>query len=429
LVIIIGSVLFALLYPPIYVANCSIILKGGVSLSSPESIEKVPSEIGSMQESDLYSEIEIITANVVAQNAAAELLKQGFEFGGLGTEEDKLKKAVNKIKGSLEPAINPRSNTITIKTIWGDQKEAKRLLEAVLDSYFEYRSQIFKPREAETFFAAQLEQFSKKLEQKEMDLRNLTINSQTPNAVSEIQSNLLNMANLERQLYDLKQENLDQKSRVDLMEKDFNSGGTNYFSYVNDPQIKEMSNLVLEIIKQRNEAARIFHPKSEKIQNYNKQIAAAMGTFKVEIGKFLGSERAGLKSINNKIEYIADQIKKIREKNMGLYEASTKSKMLDRQIAVLEDSYTTFTKRLEEAKISNNYKTNKLFTVSLLTRPETSDFPVFPNKKKVIMMGILAGIIAGIAVGFLMEFFNHTFKTPEDVENNTDMAYIFSIPE
>ena len=432
LVIMGGSVLFALLYPPVYMATSSVILKGAVSLKNPESIEKTQSEIGSISETELFSEIEIILANVVAQNTADELILKGFDFGGIGgigTEEKKRDKAIELIRSITTANLNPRSSTITIQTTWGKPEKAKTILESLLENYFEYRSEVFKPREAETFFSVQLEKFSKELQEKESELRKLAVDSQTPDSASEMQNNLLNMKNLERQLFDLKQSYYDQKFRVDLMETDIRSGEASYFSYVKDPQLQELSNLVLEIIKQRNEAGRIFHPESEKIKNYNKQIDAAMGTFKREIGKFVNAEKSELENINNKISFLMNQIKTLRDENMGLYEASTRSKMLERQIAVLEDSYTTFTKRLQEAKISNTYQTNTLFSVSLLTRPEASDTPIFPNKAKVIPMGIIAGIIMGIAVGFLMEFFNHTFKTPEDVENNTDMIYIFSIPE
>ena len=429
LVIMGGAVLFALLYPPIYGATSSVILKGSVSLKNPESIEKTKDEIGGITETQLFSEIEIITANVVAQNTADELIEKGFDFGGMGTEEKKREQAIAMIRSITEANLNPRSSTITIKTTWSNPEKAKTILSTLLENYFKYRSEIFKPREAETFFAVQLEKFSKELQEKENELHKLTVDSQTPDKASEMQNNLLNMKSLERQLFDLKQAYYDQKFRVDLMEADIRSGETSYFSYIKDPQIKEMSNLVLEIIKQRNEAGRIFHPESQKIQNYNKQIEGAMGSFKREIGKFINAGKSELENINNKIEFVMKQIKTLRDDNMGLYESSTRSKMLERQIAILEDSYTTFTKRLEEAKISNTYQTNTLFSVSLLTRPESSSTPVFPVKIKVISMGILAGIIMGIAVGFLMEFFNHTFKTPEDIDNNTDMTYIFSIPE
>lgn len=424
-----GAVLFALFYPPVYAATCSIILKGSISLKSPESIEKAPVEINSIQEKDLFSEIEIINANVVAEKAVDALMAKGFPFNEAGSGKIIRKQAISKINASITPAINPRSNTITVTTMWDDPAGAKMILEAVLDSYFECRSEIFKPKEAETFFAKQLEKFSRELENKETELRNLTVKSKAPNAGAEIESNLLNMKNLERQLFDLKQSYFDQKNRVALLEKGINSPDINFFSYVNDGPLKELGNLVVEIIKQRNEAARTFHPESKKIQNYNKQIRAAIGSYKKEVTHYIDAERVELENINHKIRYIEDQIQAIRDTNINLYDNSTRSKMLERQIAVLAESYTTFTKRLEEAKINNNYKINKLFSVSLLTQPEASASPVLPNRKKSIFFGLIGGVVLGIATGFLAEFFSHTFKTPEDVENNTDMVYIFSIPK
>ncbi len=430
IMIIGGAVLFALFYPPVYGAKASVILKGGTALKNPESIEKTRIEISSIGESDLFSEIEIIRANVVAEKTADELMKNGFDFdfGLLDTEEKRHQRAKNQIRSVVEAGINPRSNTISIQTTWDDPEKARTVLDVLLDNYLEYRAQIFQPREAEGFFARQLEKFSNELIAKENELSDLVRESQTPIAGSEMQSNLLNMKNLERQLFDLKQAYFDQKFRIDVMEADIRSGDTSYFSYVNDPQIKELSNLVLEMIKQRNEVARIFHPESKKIQNLNRQIETAFGSFTGEVKKFIQAEKSELENITRKIEFIESKIGSLRDTNMGLYEASTRSKMLERQIAVLEDSYTTFTQRLQEAKISNT-QTSQLFSVSILAKPEASNAPVFPDRRKVITMGILAGIILGIAAGFLVEFFDHTFKSPEDVENNTGMVYVFSIPD
>lgn len=428
LVIIIGAFLFALFYPPIYAATCSVILKGSISLKNPESIEKVPSDISKMRETDIYSEIEIIKANIVAEKTVEELMQKGLVFDAMVSDKDR-QAAVSKVMGSLEPTINPRTDTINIQTTWNDPEKARIVLETLVRKYFDYRSEVFKPREAEAFFAEQLKKFSDELQRKEEELMVLTKASKTPDSVMKIKNNMMNVDDMEKQLLNLKQQYFDQKYKVALMEKDIRSKETTYFSYVGDPKINDMSGMVMEIITQRNIAARTFHPQSEKIQNYNKQIAAAFGSFKMEMGNYIESQKAELDNIDLKMKFLENRINQTREENMDLYEASTQGKMLARQISVLEDSYTTFTKRLEEAKISNNYKTNNLFTVSLLTRPEAKNSPVFPNKQKTIFLGIIGGIICGIAAGFTMEFFNHTFKTPEDVENNTDMVYIFSIPE
>ena len=428
LTIIAGSFLFALLYPPIYAATCSVILKGSVSLKSPESIENVPTDISKMRENDIYSEIEIIRTNVVAENTVDHLAEKGLVFGPITTERER-RAAVSSVMASILPSTNPRTDTINIQATWKNPDDAKLLLETVVDKYFEYRSEIFKPKEAEAFFADQLKKFSNELESKERELVQLTKQSKTPDSLLKIRNNMTNVNELERQLLALNQEYFDQKYRVALMEKDLASNDTTYFSYLGDPRINDMSGMVMEIVRQRNIAARTFHPQSKKIQNYNKQISAAFGDFKKEVGNYISAERVKLENIGQKIGFLEERIQQLRNENMGLYESSTQAKMLARQIAVLEDSYTTFTKRLEEAKISNNYKNNNLFTVSLLTRPEARRAPVFPDKKKVIFFGLMGGIIFGIAAGFTVEFFNHTFKTPEDVENNTDMVYIFSIPE
>jgi uncharacterized protein involved in exopolysaccharide biosynthesis len=427
-IIICGAVLFALLYPPIYAATCSVILKGSISLKNPESIEATPTDIANMRENDIYSEIEIIKANVVAEKTVDELIKQGKVFDAVTTENQR-RTAVASVMGAVLPSINPRTDTINIQATWRDPEQAKEILETLVEKYFDYRSEVFKPREAEAFFAQQLKKFSDDLEAKEQELMTLTKTSNTPDSVMKIRNNMLNINDLEKQLLALKQDYFDQKYRVMLMEKDIRSSKPTYFSYLGDPRINDMSGMVMEIIRQRNIAARTFHPESKKIRNYNKQIARAFGDFKEEVSRYIAAERVKLQNINEKIAFIESKIQDIRNQNMDLYESSARTKMLNRQIGVLEDSYTTFTKRLEEAKISNNYKTNNLFTVSLLTRPEAKKAPVFPDKKKVVLFGILGGIICGIAAGFTMEFFNHTFKTPEDVENNTDMTYIFSIPE
>jgi uncharacterized protein involved in exopolysaccharide biosynthesis len=428
LVIIGGAFLYVLLYPPLYAATCSIILKGSITVKNPESIEAMPTDIAMMRENDIFSEIEIIKANVVSEKTADELISKGLIFENIVTEKDR-KAAANRIMSNLTPSINPRTDTINIMVTWDDPEKARIILEVLVKQYFNYRSEIFKPREAENFFAEQLRKFSEELNQRENELMHLTMGMETPDSGIAMENNMRALDSLEQQLLNLKQQYFDQKYKVDLMQKDIQSSDTSYFSYVGNPQLNDLSNMVMEIVRQRNIAARTFHPQSKKIQNYNKQIDAAFDGFKKEVTSFLEAEKSQLENISQKMQFIEDRIKKVRNENMSLYESSVRAKMLERQIDVLEDSYTTFNKRLEEAKISNTYQTSSLFTVSLLTRPEAGRTPVYPNKRKVMLLGILGGIIFGIAAGFTLEFFNHTFKTPEDVENNTDMVYIFSIPE
>jgi uncharacterized protein involved in exopolysaccharide biosynthesis len=95
----------------------------------------------------------------------------------------------------------------------------------------------------------------------------------------------------------------------------------------------------------------------------------------------------------------------------------------------LENAYKIYAKRLQEARIKGTTEAGQIFTVSILSPPTLNLTPVFPVKKKVILLGLILGFLLGITIGFLVEFFDHTFKRPEDVTNNTNLKTIFSIPD
>jgi uncharacterized protein involved in exopolysaccharide biosynthesis len=118
----------------------------------------------------------------------------------------------------------------------------------------------------------------------------------------------------------------------------------------------------------------------------------------------------------------------IATKNILLYSNSIQLDRINRDKELLEESYNTFSKRLEEARIDNTTEANWLFWVSIVSNARASTAPVFPNKKVVIPLGVLLGFISGCTIGFLFEFFDHTFKRPEDVSNYTDLPHIYSIP-
>lgn len=432
LVIIVGAVLFSLFWPPTYSASCSIILKGGVSIKNPESIEKMPAEISAMRETDLYSEIQIVKSNIVAQKTYDKLVKKGVVFYSSGKGQKLTgtsSKGALKIQSNVKVVISPRSNIIEIRLLWGNPKDARLILATLVESYFEYRSEIYKPKEAEAFFANQLYIFTRELEDKEKELLNLTVSSKTPDIDKTIAANMADAKNYGRQLIQLRQDYFDQKYHIDVLKKDLSKKGINYFTYLKNPNIADYTQRLQALVAERNKTAIIFHPESSKIKKYDRQIKKTYSAVKKEIKSFCSAEQVNLENIKKKISFLKSKIEDLSNRNMKLYKTSASTKMLMRRIDVLEDSYTTFTKRLEESKINNNYKTNTLFTVSLLTSPEASSTPFFPNKKKIVFMGILAGMVMGIATGFMVEFFNHTFKRPEDLANYADMGYMFSIPE
>jgi len=122
-------------------------------------------------------------------------------------------------------------------------------------------------------------------------------------------------------------------------------------------------------------------------------------------------------------------VDKIKQENIKLYNTSLKMRLLQRQFKLAEESYETFLKRWNEARIDRSNVASNLFSVNIISGAKASLTPVFPDKKKVIPIGFVVALIFGITIGFLVEFFDHTFKRPEDVERFTGLQTIFSIPK
>ncbi|MDP4179691.1 MAG: polysaccharide biosynthesis tyrosine autokinase [Bacillota bacterium] len=54
--------------------------------------------------------------------------------------------------------------------------------------------------------------------------------------------------------------------------------------------------------------------------------------------------------------------------------------------------------------------------------------PIKPNKKMNVALAGLLGLILGVSIIYLMEFIDHTFKKPEEVERKLDLNVIGTIP-
>ena len=167
-----------------------------------------------------------------------------------------------------------------------------------------------------------------------------------------------------------------------------------------------------------------------ELDQQSQQLAENMAdTEKAELQSYIEDRRAALQATEENLQTIQTKLETLRKRNVQLYEDLMTTTRLKRQIGLLEESYRTFAKRFEEATMHAKSTTARLFNVTILSSPKAAETPVFPNKLRVISLGIVIGLIVGISSGFLLEFFDHTFKRPEDVENYTGLRHIYSIPE
>ncbi len=423
------TLLVAFFWPPTYAAVSTVLIKHRGILRSPETLEKnVKFSVPRVDARDVFSEMQLVTSYELVKETVQELQRRGLIFKKPFTPAT-LRAAIAEVKGHLKTELTPKSDVFKVTLTWRDPVEAEIILQTLMDRYQIYRSNIYNPKAEGAFFKRQLIHFDEELTKLEKNLVELAKSSESPNPSQKISNNLLIEKNLEQALNSLINSYVEKKSYVQFIERVLASKEISTFSFIDNINIGDYGKRLAALIIKRQQLLTIYSPKSEKIQLANEEIRNTYLGLKREVRRYLEGEKAKLKGMEAAIESLKERLRRIKDKNIKTFATLMKAKKIQRQVRLLEDSYNTFSRRWEEAKINQNTNADKIFSVSILGKAHASMSPVFPNKKTFIPIGFVVGILLGFTIGFLREFFDHTFKRPEDVDNYLGLPTILSIPE
>ena len=140
------------------------------------------------------------------------------------------------------------------------------------------------------------------------------------------------------------------------------------------------------------------------------------------------------KMLTNEVKIMRDQIKSLEARiyelsrtNIMLHAYQVEKQRIVRQIDLVNNSYETFTQRLEEARIKSSTDAGTLFSIRILSKPFFDGKVVFPSKRTFLPIGVMIGFLTACSLGFLAEYFDHTFKRPEDSQKYAGIPTLFSI--
>lgn len=425
---IVGSLLIAFLWPPLYAAKGQIMLKRNQPLTSPGSLEDVRPEIQQLGQDDLFSEMEILNSRTVIERTAARLLRQNsYEQVKQAEEQDKIELA-NRIEKNLSVEMIPESTVLRTRLTWQDRGTAKIMLATFLEEYINYRSELFNPKEAQTFFQQQISNFTNALNQREKELVKLAESGSIFAPEDQIKSNLLIKENLESELTRLRSEVAQNEVYISQIQESLRTREMSFFTAIDNLEIGDLGKRLQELFMDKQELLKTYANGSKQVTRTEEQIQAVMKSLRQEVEEYITVEQAKLEANRKSIAAIENQLAQIEKRNVALYTNRIKNNRLKREINMLEESYATLAKRLEEAEINANTRADSFFNVTILSKPQVGKDPVFPQKIRVIPLGVLIGLLVGATIGFIVEFFDHRFKRPEDVDHYAELPHICSIP-
>jgi uncharacterized protein involved in exopolysaccharide biosynthesis len=424
-----GAILIAFLWPPSYASSGSIFIKNNRTIKTPEELENVNWEVTTVQETDLYSEIGILTSEELIKKTVERLAQEEGLFPDQVKDPLSLQRLIRRIQKSMSAELLPRSTIFKVTLVWHDPARAQKLLTALMEDYLLFRGQIHSPPEALPFFKEQLAHFNDQLVRDEEELLRLASSFQAVDPAKQISANLDNIKDLQTQMASLRSQIEAKRGELNVLQKVLDSGQMSFFSFTNNLQLSNLGGKLQDMVLKRQELLQYYAPSSPKVRNLDAQIRDTAEIVRGEALRYLESQRAELQGQEAALARMEERMNRLMQQNVALYEASIRSKQIQRRLGVLEESYQTYARRMEEARIKNTTDADQIFTVSILSHPTLNPSPVFPQKPKVVALGLVLGLVVGATLGFIREFFDHTFKRPEDVRGYTGLKTIFSLPQ
>jgi tyrosine-protein kinase Etk/Wzc len=193
---------------------------------------------------------------------------------------------------------------------------------------------------------------------------------------------------------------------------------TTFPSLINNETIWRLKDQLVSLSVKKKELAQVLEVTHPDLMVVNSQITLVENDLKREASSYI-------KALESKIEALDDTIARIQKELDKLPEKEVVLARLERSAKVNEEIYTLLLKRHKEAQISEAMEIGDIRIVDPAISPK---FPVKPNKKLNLAMGLLAGLIFGITLACFVEYFDTTIKNWEDVSKRLDLPMLGSIP-
>ncbi|MGE5293766.1 MAG: GumC family protein [Solirubrobacterales bacterium] len=360
-------------------------------------------------------------------------------------------KAVEEIIENIEIKTLQNTNVISLACDQKDPELARDILDVFIQTYLEKHLTVYSTSNSQQFFEQQVASLQDKLRQTEREMQSLkddtgisSLDEQRLAAVNKIGTMELTMSQAEGELASSLAKVADlEKVLSGIPETLVTEEVTGFSDYAADLMRSRLYDLqlqqrdlevkypngsrMLEMVREQVREGLAMLEK-EKDKPNRTETRTGVNTSRQQIQIELFREQANVSAMRSKIETVRQQVADAKDSLRSLNDAEIKTARLQRDIALLNDSYGRYSTKLQEARIEQALKGEKISNISIVQAATLPVVPVGPGKLVRLALGLVLALIGGVGFAFFCEYMDHSIKTPEDVQEKLQLPTLASIP-
>jgi uncharacterized protein involved in exopolysaccharide biosynthesis len=370
------------------------------------------------------TEMHIMTSREVAERAAAVLKP------GLDRREPESVALVERLMNATGVDVVPNTYIVETRTLADDPEVARAMCDAMAEAYVSVNLAAKKQSNAAAYAAIreELDQTQRDLEAAERRLMDFKIEN---NLVSDIsksrEQDTIQGAGTGAQVQaSLKKVEIENKYRALLRWQEANDFTLPLPEDVTGtPLLGDMyQQIVKKRLEQRNLLA-VYRERHPKVQAVTAELDALNRSFAQEM-------RASLESLGKQAELYGrigeahrGQIESERREFLRENERDWQYKVLQREVEAKEEIYKALLQKAGEINVMGSIVKNN---ARIIERPKAIPFPVQPNWRFNLLVGLMFGIGVAVAGVFFLEYLDKTLKTPDDVARYLSLPVLAVVP-
>lgn len=432
--------------PHRYESNAKLMVRYVIDRSAIDKVDPQAQMLSG--EAVINSEVEILTSWDLAVQVARAI--GVVRLAPEGTETD----AAQKIRSSLSVTALKESNIILIACKQGDPDLARRILDELVNRYFEKHLEVHRSTGAFDFVAQRTEEVRQQLYNTEEELQRVKAKA---GVVSIAESGAAFSAALAKSQETLKAADVElaeQRARVKDLEVSLAVTGGNATAALpvarERDDLQRYQSLAMQMARMREREVDLlskYTPDSPFVKINQAQISALRDKRREIEGRSPGiiattalpdfnrvpqldivSERARLAALEAAKATLESQESGFREQVDRLSEVETKIAELERKKELEETSYKYFESSLERARVDEALDPSKIPNISVVQKPTVAMMNT-ERMGKIALALAGGGIVSGLTLAlFLGLVWDESVKRPLELERRFGIPLWVSIP-
>jgi len=406
----------------------------------------------SMAEEEMNSEVELIKSDDVLRKVVTQCGLANSKGGGLlhrkRTPQQLADMALVSLRSQLMVEALPKTNIIRITYSSSEPARAAQVLQSLNTVYLETNRDMHRSAGQLEFFDLQAKNASEQLQTAEARLKEFPKVDGTANPALARDYTLQKLNEFNYNLGQIKQSIAEGQSRIASLEQLAKSTPPRLTTQMREadagPALQLMKSTLLTLQLKRSDMASKYQAEYPPLKELDKEIAsteAAIGAEKplgdvttdqnpayVWIQGELAKAKADLHGYQAKATETEAIIRQTMENARKLNSDSIEQQDLARTAKTAEDNYILYSKKREEARISDALDQNKIVNLAVAEKPSVPSFPV----QSPMMLGLFGTMLAFVAtagVVFTLEYLDPSFRTPNEVRAVLNVPLLAAVPD